>query len=237
MHGSRTVADLPRGCVLGVLRGFTRGVDQRTWCGGATEPNLDAAVEGRWCDSGDQRGEGGRALGWSYTTEKNVGDMGYFWHEHREKNVVFFVNFVFGACETPSHDIEQVNIVNWWKMIDTPAAEGVLEKDREPLIHHELSMAHWTPQTTRVSDGFLVGCPSQNPQGWHRWHLGRSHAKWTSGLFFWDGGRMWQDCHILPRRDLWSWCTVVTVVFVSKWGIPGIPNKCILDLVWTSRGS
>ena len=47
---------MPRGCVLGV-GGFTRGVDQRTWCGGATEPNLDAAVEG------DQRGEGGRALG------------------------------------------------------------------------------------------------------------------------------------------------------------------------------
>ena len=44
--------------------------------------------------------------------EKNVGDMGYFWHEHREKHVFFFVNFVFGACETPSHDIEQVNIVN-----------------------------------------------------------------------------------------------------------------------------
>ena len=44
--------------------------------------------------------------------KKNVGDMGYFWHEHREKHVVFFVNFVFGACKTPSHDIEQVNIVN-----------------------------------------------------------------------------------------------------------------------------
>ena len=100
------------------------------WWGNGTEPRRSSwgKVMWFWRSTGWRR----TCLGLKLHNGKKTLETWDIFGMNIEKNMLFFfVNFVFGACETPSHDIEQVNIVNWWKMIDTPAAEGVLEKDRE----------------------------------------------------------------------------------------------------------